>query len=1033
VLSTSAKDVAQSAETQASISATQAATSASNAEGSASTATQASVLSTSAKDVAQSAETQASISATQAATSASNAEGSASTATQASLLSTAARDAAASSETQASISSTQAATSESNAAGSASTANTQAGLATSAKDLASGFSTAAGISAFNAATSETNAAGSASSAATSETNVKAIVRGTSLGLPLEQWVLNGQSIVTVSDGPVGINALRLVGAGGAYPNQGNYVPIDRTRNYRVRFWAKPSSDAAGLLYFSLQQFLDSSGTVGPVNGGRSPYKPSGQNRAQHLATYGDTWGLYNFVWTSADWQSGVKFVRPDFLDNYPGAAGYWDVQGFSFTDVTETEEVSAAVQTLASTTAGPNGTTAQYTVKTNAAGHVAGFGLSSTSNTSGVGTSVFGVTADRFFIAPSATASATAPTVDLYNGFTWVDTSVFPNVTRYWNGASWVTTPLAFPFIVQTTPITGTGTELNPQIPAGVYIDAAFIRNATITTAKIADLAVDNAKIGALAVDNGKIANLNANKITAGFISADRIEANSITAGKINSAGLTIYAADGTTVILNAGTSEFSGNVTGTVDGTSASTLVTTANDAATAAGAAQGTADDAATAASAAQGTADDAVDAAAAAQGTADDAATAASTAQGAADAAQDAADDALDVLADIASDNVLTPGEKPTIITDYGVITAEQAGIDAQATAYAITTQKTAYDNAVTALTTHLGTLTTPVAWNDLSGNTDIVGTTFRSKFTDVYTTRQALLNAISAAAKVLADDAATAASTAQGAADAAQTDADSALTSLTTKLNSNARNVLAGPGGLATGSLEWNSSGVRTEGSGIGITTKGIVAYNASNVATFVLNGDDGNATFVGTVTATSGSFTGTVTATSGSFTGAVSASTLSADSMDVAKRSIIEQASVTVPSSSISGTFIEPDAKGGGATVNYPVGTIFTKAINKLIRTNTTDAFFSTSSTLRQPFGCSVYATGTGFFIGGDGVFNIKVDAEIIVNRRYSAGGSSTVDENQVFIYLRQFVVTNVSSTFGSFTLPTTLYWKLSRA
>jgi hypothetical protein len=148
-------------------------------------------------------------------------------------------------------------------------------------------------------------------------------------------------------------------------------------------------------------------------------------------------------------------------------------------------------------------------------------------------------------------------------------------------------------------------------------------------------------------------------------------------------------------------------------------------------------------------------------------------------------------------------------------------------------------------------------------------------------------------------------------------------------------------------------------------------------------------------------------------------------------MDVAKRSIIEQASVTVPSSTISGTFTTGD-KGGGSE-SYPVGTVFISVINKLIRTNTTDAFFSTSSTLRQPFGCSVYATGTGFFTGGDGVFNIKVDAEIIVNRRYSAGGSSTVDENQVFIYLRQFVVTNVSSTFGSFTLPTTLYWKLSRA
>jgi hypothetical protein len=504
---------------------------------------------------------------------------------------------------------------------------------------------------------------------------------------------------------------------------------------------------------------------------------------------------------------------------------------------------------------------------------------------------------------------------------------------------------------------------------------------------------------------------------------------------------LTIRTAAGA-VILNAGTSEFSGNVTGTVDGTSASTLVTTANDAATAASTAQGAADDAADAAAAAQGTADDAVDAAAAAQGTADDAATAASTAQDAADAAQEAADDALDVLADIASDNVLTPGEKPTIITDYGVITAEQAGIDAQATAYAITTQKTAYDNAVTALTTHLGTLTTPVAWNNLSGNTDIVGTTFRAKFTDVYTTRQALLNAISAAAKALADAAQDTADDAADAADAAQIDASNALTGLTTKLNSDARNVLAGAGGLAVGTLEWNSSGVRTSGYGVGFSANGLAAYNSAGTPTFALNGATGDATFAGELSAATGSFAGSLSAATGtfagslsaatgSFSGAVSASTLSADSMDVAKRSIIEQASVTVPSSSISGTFTSGD-KGGG-TEFYPAGTVFTKVINKLIRTNTTDAFFSTSSTLRQPFGCSVYATGNGSFTGGDGVFNVKVDAEIIVNRRYSAGGSSTVDENQVFIYLRQFVVTNVSSTFSSYTLPTTLYWKLSRA
>ncbi len=132
--------------------------------------------------------------------------------------------------------------------------------------------------------------------------------------------------------------------------------------------------------------------------------------------------------------------------------------------------------------------------------------------------------------------------------------------------------------------------------------------------------------------------------------------------------------------------------------------------------------------------------------------DAATdAASAAALAADDAQDAADLANATLADIASDSVLTPGEKPRVIQDYTVITAEQSGIDAQATNYGVTTEKTAYDTALSALTTYLGTLTSPAAWNNLTGNTTIVGTTFRSKFADVYTTRQALLDAISAAAK------------------------------------------------------------------------------------------------------------------------------------------------------------------------------------------------------------------------------------------------------------------------------------------
>lgn len=108
----------------------------------------------------------------------------------------------------------------------------------------------------------------------------------------------------------------------------------------------------------------------------------------------------------------------------------------------------------------------------------------------------------------------------------------------------------------------------------------------------------------------------------------------------------------------------------------------------------------------------------------------------------------------VSNASSDNLLTAGEKPPIVLEYTKATGEQTGIDAQATAYAITTEKTAYDNALSALTTYLGTLTSAVAWNVLTGDTTIVGTTFRSTWATFYAARQALLNKIDALAGTLA---------------------------------------------------------------------------------------------------------------------------------------------------------------------------------------------------------------------------------------------------------------------------------------
>jgi hypothetical protein len=63
------------------------------------------------------------------------------------------------------------------------------------------------------------------------------------------------------------------------------------------------------------------------------------------------------------------------------------------------------------------------------------------------------------------------------------------------------------PFAVQAVP-----TQINGQdVPAGVYIDAAYVLNATIQNAQIADLAVDDQKIASLNVD----------KLTAGSLQTD--------------------------------------------------------------------------------------------------------------------------------------------------------------------------------------------------------------------------------------------------------------------------------------------------------------------------------------------------------------------------------------------------------------------------------------------------------------------------------------------------------------------------------
>ena len=161
--------------------------------------------------------------------------------------------------------------------------------------------------------------------------------------------------------------------------------------------------------------------------------------------------------------------------------------GSSYTNPLDGTANDVSLQVALETSASQvNGLRGQYTVKVDANGAVAGFGLATTSTSLGTGESEFYVNADRFAIMRGGSDTTAAVT----------------------------------PFVVQAT-ATIIGGEL---VPAGVYMTDAFIKNGSIVAAKIADATIDNAKI----------ANISAEKINAGKISTSRLNIDGTTLTSIN-------------------------------------------------------------------------------------------------------------------------------------------------------------------------------------------------------------------------------------------------------------------------------------------------------------------------------------------------------------------------------------------------------------------------------------------------------------------------------------------------------------------
>lgn len=256
---------------------------------------------------------------------------------------------------------------------------------------------------------------------------------------------------------------------------------------------------------------------------------------------GDLWkktvsGVYNGELYQFD---GTNWVEKD--TNFANATDSVIVKA-----VGETSNISSRVSTLTSTV-GDNSTQlltqqgvidgikGQYSVTINNNGSISGFGLVS-DIIDGNPTSAFNISADQFSMTSSVTGSLWDSTttyqigdIVYYLGREYesktVNSNKVPNTnTDDWDDITYI------PFAVYTTDTQVTKNGETITIPRGVYIEDAFISNASITTSKIVQNAVTEQKIADLAITNAKISNLDAGKITTGFISADRIESGSIDA-----------------------------------------------------------------------------------------------------------------------------------------------------------------------------------------------------------------------------------------------------------------------------------------------------------------------------------------------------------------------------------------------------------------------------------------------------------------------------------------------------------------------
>ncbi len=490
--SETAQAAAETAQAAAEVSETNAATSATSASGSASSASSSATTAAASETAAGASATAASTSETNASTYATNAGNSASSATSSSTsASTAktgaetaktgaetaktgaetAKTGAETAKTNAEASATAASTSETNAAASETAAGASATSAETAETAAETAQAAAAVSETNAATSATSASGSASDAATSATTAAA--SETAAGTSATAAAGSATSAAT-SATEAGTSATSAASSSTSASTAKTGAETAKTGAETAKTGAETAKTNAEA---SATAAATSATTAAASETAAGQSATSAASSATTASTKASDAGTYaSNAATSATDAAGQATAAASTVNGLTARLNNVTDEDDAADQVT-IEQYSTAIASHV------DGLLAEYMVKVDVGGYVSGYGLTSTT-----GESKFIINADKFALVRQISGS---------------DDEV---VT---------------PFVIQATP------SLNPVIPAGVYIDTAFIKTADITAAKIGSVNADTITSGTLDVTN---------RITAGDISASKLNLDGVTLKNVNGA-----------------------------------------------------------------------------------------------------------------------------------------------------------------------------------------------------------------------------------------------------------------------------------------------------------------------------------------------------------------------------------------------------------------------------------------------------------------------------------------------------------------